>query len=218
MNNEQVIRDLSRKYVGTYFRIPDPKTQGNSLVVLCSNVAGGGRHSRGSVVVTTPRLGELIYHIPGTVSFDLSMPQTGTFQNGDVALIFSRLANRQWRRGVCRDNSHIQHCWDGLGGLSYTHSLLEKAYEHQQFTLDEAMDLFRRRPSTLSVAIKGNYIVSRVPYSKSRFAVFYKNRFLIVGKFKYQEGTSRLMFVPQAKGFASPYQQQLFSFFERAYL
>lgn len=178
MNNAEIIRDMQRKYSGTYVLVDDPAfKKPGGIVMKCRSIEREG--DTGTIHFMSPQTGALVYQLPVKVRIRYKFPNVGTYQNGAFAEYFYRTPARQWRRGICADNAGI--VVPGIAGnwrrgnLSY--ESLTAAFDEVKYDFHTALDMLVRDKKHISIAVHGDYIVSRTA-DPSVFQLMYRSRSL----------------------------------------
>lgn len=106
MNNAEVIADFRRRYEGTYVWL---KMEGPGCETLVHVERIEGDNTKmGILHLTSQEYGELRVNFGSSDhSLKFKYPPVGVFQCDDQALIFTRRPTRQYRRGLCTDNSSL---------------------------------------------------------------------------------------------------------------
>lgn len=182
MTVQECIHELSRKYGNTHIFAEVADGQESLAYVHAIRVVGDGDNAMGEVELSTQKFGRLRYMIPSEKRLIMRHPNYGTFQHGDRAYLIQRRPARQWRRGLCSDNStifDIAVARSGLTAGSVPHQAptIQSAYTAQKYTLQEALELLSRpRNPYVSVALEGCWSILQHPETDApnMFLVMYK--------------------------------------------
>jgi len=174
MNTIDCIREFQRKYAGTYFFFKK-HCESHETLIYCESVESQmdaeGRHVRGGVMrVNSLECGRLLFNIPSEHTFVFKMPPVGVFQYGKVAVHVTRLPRRQWRRGLCSDNTSITPTISGIIAceLSWSLDLIDELYRRKTFDSRDALSLLKDK-GYLSVALRDQYSVAKGLQDKTFF-------------------------------------------------
>lgn len=101
-------------------------------------------------------------------------PPVGVFQHGQNALLFRRRPARQWRRGICSDNSWIVPVTRTFAGGRTALDLgtVESAFKHRVLTKSDALAALNEKRAK-SVALDSNLSISLSMVKSPEYVVFF---------------------------------------------
>ena len=158
MNNDEVLHDFRRRYERTYVHLELHAEQREVLAYVES--VNHNEEKIGVMNISTVEYGTLQLNL-GSEGHTLRFkyPPVGVFQNGFQAHIFFRKPARQYRRGLCSDNSSIITTSRLLGGnsSSFGFDSLQNAFEHRTYSVNIAIGLLTQKHTRYrSVALPDN--------------------------------------------------------------
>jgi hypothetical protein len=169
MNNEQVLQDFRRRYEGTFIHLELHAEQREVIAYVKAVISHPDRV--GILDLDTEEYGTLQLNLGSdghTLKF--KYPPVGVFQHNNHAALFFRRPMRQYRRGLCTDNSVLTSTARLFGtpaiGLSY-HSL-KSAFLHKTYNTNEALGMI---PKTKSVALDDNLTLMCSPFEDKTVGV-----------------------------------------------
>ncbi len=107
-------------------------------------------------------------------SLQFRYPPVGVFQCGKEAFIFRRRPARQYRRGICMDNSLLSNVTRFVVGnrAKWNMQEISAAFKHHTFTKSEALTLLGAG-KVGSVALPENYALSLSVDMKPDYLMFH---------------------------------------------
>lgn len=145
--DEQTVRDLNRKYTATVVQIRNRETGASEVVIvndISLNDSGVAqiRFTKSDGVRDSKKL----------KNYDLlDAPDSGVFEYKGVVCYYKRRPERQWRRGICPDNSTLD---SPLLQMIYdTGGIVHIDQQFDLFSPDALQDLFYPNPASLRDAI-----------------------------------------------------------------
>lgn len=174
MNNAEIINDFRRRYEGTFVWLSMDEITKETLVKVT-------RIEDDVSKMGVLRLDSLEY---GSLSINMGSdghtllfkyPPVGVFQHATDAFVFTRRPARQYRRGICADNSTLRSVTAGVAGniARFEARTIASAFEHKTYPVQEALRMLRSG-RVRSVALNNNYslCLSHTSVSKD-FVVFH---------------------------------------------
>lgn len=177
-NKDMAIEEMRKKYENTYLVLIQPD---GKEIVACYKGFQDGFHMFRDELETPLRLRhETSYEVV------CKFPERCLFNHNGVALEFIRSPRRQYRRGICKDNtiiySPVRHIW---GGDSYAWSMktiVDALYPTYPETCEEAIKKLDGR-SCASIALDPRFMLSlSFTAEKDDYYLFYSN--VPIGAFK----------------------------------
>lgn len=156
MNNSEVIADFRRRWEGTFVWL-EMEERKKEVLVKISRVEESASKI-GVLHLDSDEFGAITLNL-GSEGHNIKFkyPPVGVFQYKRDAFMFQRRPLRQYRRGICSDNSTMYNITRQIMGNYSRWSLAEvqAAFAHKTSTLSEALD--RLQHDCRSVALPGNY-------------------------------------------------------------
>jgi len=163
MDNAQVVEDFRRRWQETYVWLK-MKGKGIETLVFVRQV----EHDESKVGVLhleSADYGSMTINLGSSDhSLMFRYPKSGVFQHGSNACYFHRRPARQWRRGICSDNSTLSTTMRHLGGPGHNMSIntVSAAFKHKTYPIGEALQLLDKRMAR-SVALENNFSIALSP-------------------------------------------------------
>jgi hypothetical protein len=157
MNNSEVIQDFRRRYERTYVFLANKKTGSEDLVFIQEVAESDSKIA--TISLEGLDIGVLRLNL-GSDGFGLRFkyPPVGVFQYGRDACIFRRRPQRQYRRGVCNDNSSLYNTTREICGnhINFSLKTVTAAYKAATFPVGIALDMLNKK-NVRSVALPNNF-------------------------------------------------------------
>ncbi len=160
MNNEQILNDFRRRYESTYVGLKLQKE--NREVLAHIDVINYHPSKIGILEITTEEFGKLSLNLGSSGhSLIFHYPKTGVFQYGREACIFTREPRRQYKRGLCPDNSNLVNTTVRVFGnlIPFRFAAIAAAFKHQTYTLPQALAMLQNGTAR-SVALENDFSIS----------------------------------------------------------
>jgi hypothetical protein len=160
MNNQEVVSDFRRRWEGTYVWLNMENLHEECLVVI--ERVEDNNDKVATIHVTSQKFGQLVLNLGSDEhEFRFKYPPVGVFQHGVDAVSFQRRPARQYRRGICPDNSVIGNVTRRVVGNTtrFNIATVKAAFDHCVFTKDYALKMLEAGTHR-SVALFGNYALS----------------------------------------------------------
>jgi hypothetical protein len=120
-------KDFGQRYVGTFgwFEKPD----GGKVMVLVGSIS--------KEYVTFYDKNNFEYTAKADMGnvFSFLPVQKGLYEYQDDIVFISRVPARQWKRGICLDNTSVRSFNRGLSQIDFSYNLLEKIFGENEDTL-----------------------------------------------------------------------------------
>jgi hypothetical protein len=172
MNNGEVVNDFRRRYEGTYVFLKMERT-GVETLVKVSRVEDSSTKI-GILYLESPEYGALTLNL-GSDGHHLKFkyPPVGVFQHGRDAFLFRRRPSRQYRRGICSDNSLMYNVTSSVvGPLSrWSAEEVQDAFNHKVSTPKQAFELLATNKAR-SVALDNNFSISKSPFETPDYVIW----------------------------------------------
>ncbi len=172
MNNNEVLNDFRRRWEGTFvwLSIDDKKTE--ELVRLDTIEASSTKVA--TLHLTSDRIGKLsINYGSEGHSLQFRYPPVGVFQFNQEAYAFYRRPERQYRRGICADNSWMWNTTRNLCGnrCRWTAQEVRAAFEHETYSIPTALTLLEK--GCKGVALDGNFSLTLSMFDTPDYVLFH---------------------------------------------
>ena len=168
MDAYEVIGDFRRRYEGTYVWLSMDDCNKETLVHV--DKIEDSNTKMATLNLTSQEYGQLsINYGSADHTLKFKYPPVGVFQHGNNACVFMRRPSRQYRRGLCSDNSLMQHTTRNVCGGSMNWSIDEvtSAYRHETTSLQNALNLLTKK-TIRSVALANEFSLCRSPTLDSK--------------------------------------------------
>lgn len=177
-NKDMAIDEMSKKYKDTYLVIAKPDKQ--ELVARYKGYGNGFHYFQDELKMDIKLQHET------NCSVVCVFPERRLFNSNNQALEFVRKPNRQYRRGICKDNmqiySPIRKYWGGDDHPWDIHTIKHALYPTYPANCEEALNSLLKG-TAVSVALNEKFFVSlSFTTTKDIFYVFYCN--VCIGFFK----------------------------------
>lgn len=161
MTNEEALADFRRRYEHTYvwLRMEDKDVE---TLVHVDRVAND-ENKIGVLHLTSEKFGSLTINLGSSEHcLQFRYPPVGVFQHGADALVFFRRPARQYRRGICSDNSSLFNVTRQVTGrgTDWSAGEIQSAYDHKVMTLPEGIKALKH-PAMRSVALPRNFAITK---------------------------------------------------------
>lgn len=172
MNNNEVIQDIRRRYEGTYVFL---KMEAKGIETLVKVTKIDESPSKiGVLHLDSSDYGSLTLNFGSDGhSLKFKYPPVGVFQHGRDAYLFRRRPQRQYRRGICTDNSIMHNVTRNFAGniVQWSAEEVADAFNHKVHTPSEALELLRTGKAR-SVALKDNFTLCRTMFNTPEHIIF----------------------------------------------
>lgn len=163
MNDNEVLSDFRRRWEHTYVWLK-MKHKAQETLVLVRQVEQD-ESKVGVLHLESADYGSITINL-GSADHSLlfKYPKSGVFQHGPNAALYRRRPARQWRRGICPDNSTLTSPTRELTGTRIGIELnsLISAFKFKTYSVREALEFLNTRRAR-SVALAGNFSICLSP-------------------------------------------------------
>jgi hypothetical protein len=173
MSNDEVVQDFRRRYEGTFVFLHRECENEDSLVKVRSVESSPSK--MGVLHLESPKFGSLTLNMGSDGhSLKFKYPPVGVFQYGRDAYMFRRRPQRQYRRGVCNDNSLLWNVTRSFAGsfVNWSADEVQAAYDHKVYSFKDAIAALRTN-ATRSVALADNFSVSKSIFNSPEHVIWY---------------------------------------------
>lgn len=178
IDNPSSIVEMAKKYNNTYLVLI---SNGKENIVFYKGTQDG-LHLFSDIAGVTIKLAQDTAHQLVCV-----FPERKLFNHKGIALEFIRLSNRQYRRGICKDNTRIYSpvrvLFGGDGHQWNMETLQDALHSTYPANAEEALNELHRN-TAISIALSERFMLSLSLEQKypHRFILFYMNK--IIGYFE----------------------------------
>lgn len=209
--DEQTVRDLHRRYAGTVIKITEIATGKSSVEAIHSIELGGDGIAYLVVHANGDRVAKKL------INYEFNdTPDSCVFEVDGIPFIYRVRPERQWRKGICHENSSIespflemlQHLqMEGSYFINYqinnySKKTIAKLYEPTVYKLEEALKQIEQG-KVAAVTTAKNFI--SVSHKEDSFILWRMNRPLCFFDPNKKEATC----------FDGNYRQEVMDFFSR---
>lgn len=160
MSPAEIINDFRRRWEASYAWLYMDKLQEETLVYI--NRVEDNNDKMATITVTSPKYGQLVLHL-GSDEYELRFkyPPVGVFQHGNDVYLFRRRPARQYRRGICPDNSVLWNITRNVVGnrAHFDVAEVQSAFDHVTYPVEQALK-FLGASKKLGVALPNNYAMT----------------------------------------------------------
>lgn len=144
MNQNEVLSDFQRRYSGTYLMVQEPDSE-EKILCRCDAIEADDKK-----VATL----KLFSNEMGTIRLNMATKHTltfvsapvGIFQHGADSCLCLRNPRKQYRRGICADNTHIYPVGATLTqtrGTPMSLEILQSAFAGRTYPYREALAMLK---------------------------------------------------------------------------
>lgn len=156
MNPSEHIHDFQRRYQGTIVMVKlPPKEEFVPMLVSAIEYVGD---CEASMTMSSNVLGKIRLNMANEYEMKFEFPECGVFQLHKDAIVFRRLPKRQWRKGICSENSAVfpvYHRVVDAKGPALTTETVSAALEKKCYSAQTGLDLLKQ--GYRSVALGNNF-------------------------------------------------------------
>ena len=157
MNNSEVIQDFRRRWEGTFVWLHMEEKDKECLVKIREVEESASKS--GVLHLDSAEYGAITINMGSEGhSIKFKYPPVGVFQFKKDAVVFRRKPTRQYRRGICSDNSVLENTTRRICGqhVGWDIKAIEAAFDHKIYTVKEALAVLETG-KVRSVALDNNY-------------------------------------------------------------
>jgi len=178
LNKDMAIDEMRKKYENTHLVLIKPDKTEHLVTYKCYD--NGFHFFKDELGVDIKLRHETDYKVV------CMFPERRLFNHEGVALEFIRLPNRQYKRGVCKDNvriySPVRAIWQTDGHPWSLTTLRSALYPEYPATCQEAIDKLKKN-EIVSIALNEKFMLSlSFTTAKNAFYLFYCNK--VIGTFE----------------------------------
>lgn len=173
MTTEEALQDFRRRWENTYVWLK-MKQHGIETLVYVRQVEQD-LSKIGVLHLESANYGSITINLGSSDhSLLFRYPRSGVFQHGQYAAQYRRRPARQWRRGICTDNSTVISTTRALTGTRIGIDLasLQSAFNHKTFSKEGGLALLNEQKAR-SVALENNFSVSLSALKSSDYMIMY---------------------------------------------
>lgn len=171
MTNDEVLQDFRRRWEGTFVWL-GIDGRGDELVKL--ERIENSSTKVATLHLTSDRVGALSLNFGSEGhSLQFRYPPVGVYQHERDAYVFYRRPQRQYRRGICPDNSIMWNVTRNLVGnrCGWNYSEVRAAFEHETFSITTALTLLEK--GYKGVALDGNFSLTQSVFETPEYILFH---------------------------------------------
>jgi len=171
MNDNEVLQDFRRRWEGTFIWL-GIEGRGDELVRLDSVEASSTKVA--TLNLSSDKVGKLSLNFGSEGhSLQFRYPPVGVFQHEKDAYVFYRRPQRQYRRGICTDNSIMYNVTRNLVGnrCSWNYGEVRSAFEHETFSVTTALTLLGK--GYKGVALESNFSLCQSMFETPDYVLFH---------------------------------------------
>lgn len=157
MTNQEALNDFRRRYEHTYVWLSMEQLKKETLVHI--DRVEDSSSKIGVLHLNSEEYGQLTVNFGSSDhSLKFKYPPVGVFQHGNDAFVFTRRPARQYRRGLCSDNSTMVNVARTYVGnhAAWTASEVLSAHKHETFSKEAALEMLAQKRMR-GVALPDNY-------------------------------------------------------------
>lgn len=165
MNNYDVIQDFRRRWEGTFVWL---SIEGRSDELVRIDSVQDSDTKVATLTLSSDKIGKLNLNFGSEGhSLQFRYPPVGVFQHKKDAYVFYRKPARQYRRGICSDNSIMWNVTRNIVGNTgfWNCGEIRSAFEHETFSLVQALHMLEK--GYKGVALDGNFSLIQSMFENS---------------------------------------------------
>lgn len=171
-NREMAIDEMKKKYENTHLILIKP--DGSEILVTYKGFTDDLHYFKDELNVYIKVRHETNYRIV------CIFPERRLFNTDKAALEFIRLPNRQYRRGICKDNvriySPVRELWSSEGSSLNLSTLRDALYPKYPSCAEEAIQKLETK-QVISIALNDKFMISlSFTTKKEHFYLWYCNK------------------------------------------
>jgi hypothetical protein len=173
MTNNEVVQDFRRRYEGTFVFLNMEEKNIETLVNI--RKVEDSSSKIGVLHLDSEEYGTITLNLGSEGhSLKFKYPPVGVFQHKREALYFRRKPARQYRRGICGDNSLLLNTTRNFAGnfVAWSASEIKSAFDHTVFSVADAMKMLESNKAR-SVALRDNFSVSLSVFESPDYVVWF---------------------------------------------
>lgn len=162
MESHEVIQDFRRRYENTYVWLKMEEQQCETLVHVDSVTDSNTKMA--VLTLSSAEYGQLGVNFGSSDhTLKFKYPPVGVFQAGDTVLCFTRRPARQYRRGLCADNSTMNNIGRNIIGnmTRWTMDNVAAAFKHETKSVEDAYSLLKDNKKLKGVALPNEFSLIR---------------------------------------------------------
>lgn len=160
MSPQEIVADFRRRWEQSFAWLFMDKLSEETLVYI--NRVEDNNDKLATITVTSQKYGQLVLHL-GSEEYELRFkyPPVGVFQHGEDVFLFRRRPARQYRRGICTDNSILWNITRNVVGnrARFDAAEVQAAFDHATFSEAQALKMLGNATKR-GVALSNNYALT----------------------------------------------------------
>lgn len=173
MTNSEVIQDFSRRWQGTFVWLDIADREEELVKVDLVEETGGSKIA--TMHLSSDTLGKFQINF-GSDGHQLRFkyPPVGVFQHETDAMVFYRRPQRQYRRGICPDNSVLFNVTRNVVGnrSRWNHAEIRDAFEHETYSVKEALKMLKVG-GFRGVALRDNFTLTQTLFENPDYVLWH---------------------------------------------
>lgn len=173
MTPEEIVNDFARRYQGTYVFVQDPNDNEESLFYM--DRVEPSPTKTGVIHLSSGEVGRIRLNLGSAHTLKFIPAPVGVFQHGPMAYLCLRKPARQWRRGICPDNTTIVPTTRLLArnaDAGFTYDLVSDAFRKQTLGIKAALEMLASKKYK-SVALADNFSLSLALTNSPDYLLFF---------------------------------------------
>lgn len=171
MTPEEIVQDFARRYNGTFVFVQEPNGDEEHLFKI--DQVEGDATRLGVLHLSSNEVGRIKLNFGSAHTIKFIPAPVGVFQHQGKAYTCRRRPQRQFRRGICSDNTEINTVTYAFtrdrAGFSY--ELVADAFKRQVYPLKDALAMLDSK-NYKSVALPRNFSLS-APFTKTKDSLLF---------------------------------------------
>lgn len=160
MTLDDIVNDMARRYGNTYVFVQEPNSLERNLFLV--ELIETQENRAGVIHLFSDEVGRIKINVGSAHTLLFVPPPVGVYQSGIDACFCRRLPQRQYRRGICPDNTVIGPVTQSIDPhvvRRFEFALIRDMFEKKTFSFRESIGMLSSEKFR-SVALKGGYAVS----------------------------------------------------------
>lgn len=146
MTPQEILQDFRRRYEQTYVFVQEPGGREQNLFhVDRVEEPSGDKNDLGVINLSSIEVGRIRLNIGSAHTIKFVPPPVGVFQHGNKAVLCKRRPQKQYRRGICNDNTLLMEPVSLIdpqfGRTQFSAEVILAAFEAKQFGIKEGLEL-----------------------------------------------------------------------------
>jgi len=172
MSPEEIVADFKKRYENTYVFVSEPRSNESSLFHL--ERVEATQSKLGRLVLFSEDVGRITLNFGSAHTIKFEPAPVGVFQSGADAMTCRRLPARQWRRGICKDNTQIRPASALLARASnnLTFGIVADAFARKTYTFKASVSMMGTGKFR-SIALDDNFVLCNTVTKSPDYILLY---------------------------------------------